>query len=105
MDALVGGDSMTTLQQTLDSLVVPATFARHDRIADSTLLAELYAWKSNTKPLLSQLDSFNVDTLSISQLADFVCVLAPFTAVAQWSSPTTRSLASGTVFGRRSRPH
>ncbi|KAF8556292.1 hypothetical protein OG21DRAFT_1506737 [Imleria badia] len=94
MGAVPPKSVMSTLQQTLDSLIVPSAFARHDRIADSTVLAELYAWKSNTKPLLNQLDSFDVDTLSISQLADLVCVLAPLTAVAQWSSPTTCSLAS-----------
>ncbi|KAF8121310.1 hypothetical protein EV363DRAFT_1458028 [Boletus edulis] len=85
---------MATFQQTLDSLVVPAAFARHDRIADTTVLAELYAWKSNTETLLNQLDSINVSALTISELAGFVFVLAPLTAVAQWSSPATRSLAN-----------
>lgn len=87
---------MATLQQTLDSLVVPAAFARHDKIADTTVLADLCTWKSKTEPLLNQLESLEVSALSISELADLVCVLAPLTAVAQWSSPATRSLASGT---------
>ncbi|KAH0839568.1 hypothetical protein J3R83DRAFT_457 [Lanmaoa asiatica] len=85
---------MTTLQQTLNSLVVPAAFARHDRIADTTVLVDLYAWKSNTESLLIRLDSLDVSTLSISELADLVRVLAPLTAAAQWSSPATCSLAS-----------
>lgn len=87
------------MMQTLDSLVVPPPFARHDRIADTAVLADLYAWKSNTEPLLNQLDSLSVLTLSIPELADLICVLTPLTAVAQWSSPATRSLASGTPFG------
>ena len=80
----------------LNSLVVPAAFARHDKIVDTTILADLYAWKSNTELSLTRLDSLDVSTLSISELADLVHVLAPLTAVAQWSSPATRSLASGT---------
>lgn len=90
---------MATLQQTLDSLAVPAPFSRHDRITDATVLTELSAWKSNTKPLLSQLDSVDISALSASELADLVCVLAPLTAVAHWSSPATCTLASGTSFG------
>jgi hypothetical protein len=88
-----------SMMQTLDSLVVPPPFARQDRIADTTVLADLCVWKSNTEPLLNQLDSLDVSTLSIPELADLICVLAPLTAVAQWSSPATRLLASGTPFG------
>ncbi|KAI9572392.1 hypothetical protein HD554DRAFT_2168017 [Boletus coccyginus] len=85
---------MTTFQQTLDSLAVPAAFARYDRIVDTFVLASLNAWKSDTEPLLNQLDSSGFSALSVSELADLVCVLAPLTAIAQWSSPATRSLAS-----------
>ncbi|KAG8218289.1 hypothetical protein J3R82DRAFT_3900 [Butyriboletus roseoflavus] len=85
---------MATLQQTLDSLVVPAAFARHDKIVDTTFLTGLYTWKSNTEPLLNRLESLDGSVLSISELANLVCVLAPLTAVAQWSSSATRSLAS-----------
>lgn len=88
---------MATLQQTLDSLVVPAAFARHDKTTDTTILANLYAWKLNTEPLLNRLESLDISVLSLSELADLVCVLSPLTAVARWSSPATRSLASGTL--------
>lgn len=87
--------AMTT---TFDSLAVPADFSRHDKITDATVLASLDAWKSNTESLLHRLDSLDVPELSISELADLVCTLAPLTAVAQWTLPTTRSLASGTSF-------
>lgn len=90
---------MANLQQTLDSLVVPAAFARHDRIMDTAVLTELYKWESNTEPMLNQLDSIDYSTLSISELVGLVRVLAPLTTVAQWSSQATCSLAIGIPFG------
>lgn len=81
---------------TLDSLVIPAAFARRDKIVDTTVLADLDAWKSDTELSLNRLDSLGVSALSIFELADHVRVLAPLTAVAHWSSPAIRPLASGT---------
>ena len=80
----------------LDSLVVPAAFARHGKAVDTTVLVDPYTWKSNAELSLNQLDLSGVSACSVSELADLVRVLAPLTAVAQWSSPATRSLALGT---------
>ncbi|KAF9242912.1 hypothetical protein BU15DRAFT_72567 [Melanogaster broomeanus] len=84
-----------TLKQVLDSLVVPSAFSRHEKITDESVLSELYTWKSSLQIILSQLDAFDVSTLSLFDHADLVRILAPLTAVAQWSSPKTRSIASG----------
>lgn len=84
-----------TLKQVLDSLAVPSAFSQYKTITDESVLTKLYTWKSNLQSSLSQLDSFDVPTLSLSEQADLVRVLAPLTAVAQWSSPEIRLVASG----------
>ncbi|KIJ19819.1 hypothetical protein PAXINDRAFT_7094 [Paxillus involutus ATCC 200175] len=83
-----------TLKQVLDSLAVPSAFSQYKTITDESVLTKLYTWKSNLQSSLSQLDSFDVPTLSLSEQADLVRVLAPLTAVAQWSSPEIRLVAS-----------
>ncbi|KAF9224388.1 hypothetical protein BS17DRAFT_732156, partial [Gyrodon lividus] len=84
----------STFEQVLDSLVVPSAFSQHEKISDESVLTGLYTWKSNLQSILSQLDSLDVSTLLLSEQARLVCVLAPLTAVAHWSSPETRSVAS-----------
>ncbi|KIK79998.1 hypothetical protein PAXRUDRAFT_833799 [Paxillus rubicundulus Ve08.2h10] len=83
-----------TLKQVLDSLAVPPAFSQHKVTTDENVLTQLYTWKSNLQSVLNQLDSFDVSTLALSEQADLVRVLAPLTAVAQWSSPETRLVAS-----------
>ncbi|KIJ70362.1 hypothetical protein HYDPIDRAFT_105071 [Hydnomerulius pinastri MD-312] len=85
---------MATLKQVLDALVVPSAFSQHERITDDVVLTELYTWKSKSQTWLTQLETLEVPTLSLSDQADLVRVLAPLTAIGQWSSANTRSIAS-----------
>ncbi|KAG6333516.1 hypothetical protein ID866_5579 [Astraeus odoratus] len=77
----------------LDALAVPAAFSRHDKITDETLLADLQVWKSNLLSTLSRVGIL-LPASSTAEQAKLVKVLAPLTAVAVWTTPESRSLAT-----------